>query len=212
MSPKRGLFISIGNTSSNHHFSGDMLVFRGVDHARYSVIDMPYVFAYDTFFSHLLIRWLSSGLWRCGMHCPVFVAVKNNPNIQQRMLYTTSLPCQTINIHTNKPMRVHVLETQLIYIRISAKCCLLTTIESRSSREHLFVELRNGWKSLENPTMVNKNEWFQFKLVFLHISCGFIFQLSNASTAQCHLFCPVTRLGVKRRFPMPGRVKNKGGS
>ena len=29
MSPKKGTF-SIGNTSSNHHFSGDMLVFRGV--------------------------------------------------------------------------------------------------------------------------------------------------------------------------------------
>ena len=27
MSPKKG---PIGNTSSNHHFSGDMLVFRGV--------------------------------------------------------------------------------------------------------------------------------------------------------------------------------------
>ena len=28
MEPKKGT-ISIGNTSSNHHFSGDMLVFRG---------------------------------------------------------------------------------------------------------------------------------------------------------------------------------------
>ena len=30
MSPKKGT-ISIGNTSSNHHFSGDMLVFKGVE-------------------------------------------------------------------------------------------------------------------------------------------------------------------------------------
>ena len=33
MSPKKGT-ISIGNTSFNHHFSGDMLVFRGVNFFR----------------------------------------------------------------------------------------------------------------------------------------------------------------------------------
>ena len=30
MSPKKGLIISVGNTSSNHWFSVDMLVLRGV--------------------------------------------------------------------------------------------------------------------------------------------------------------------------------------
>ena len=133
---------------------------------------------------------------------PHFFAVKNNPNIQLRMLYNTSLPCQTINIHTQKNLCVftywkHNLSS--IYIRISAKCYLLTTIEPRSSREHLFVELRNRWKSLENPTMVNKNESFQFKLVFLHISCGFIFQLSNASTAQVSVL-PSDKAGCQTTF------------
>ena len=51
-------------------------------------------------FSHLLIRRLSSGLWRCGKKKAPFSAVKNHPNIQPRMLYyNASPPCETINIH-----------------------------------------------------------------------------------------------------------------
>ena len=43
MSPKKGT-ISIGNTSSNHQFSGDMLIFRGVHHDYpmiYRVLTIP---------------------------------------------------------------------------------------------------------------------------------------------------------------------------
>ena len=41
MSPKKGT-ISIGNTSSNHHFSGDMSVFTGVEFS--SIFCLTYLF------------------------------------------------------------------------------------------------------------------------------------------------------------------------